>query len=104
MDVKKYGFENLRRTQSIDWRIMVLEEGFWGVTKKEGIGFLKIKFYEKVCVIDLKKNDNLVKTILIVKMLGFSNVFKIVGNSILWVVSSVEKSSKENFHTSMSTY
>ncbi|AES91022.1 hypothetical protein MTR_4g103410 [Medicago truncatula] len=38
MDVRKYGFENLRRTQSIDWRIMVLEEGFWGVTKKEGIG------------------------------------------------------------------
>ncbi|KEH24502.1 hypothetical protein MTR_7g112605 [Medicago truncatula] len=48
MDVRKYGFENLRRTQSIDWRIMVLEEGFWGVTKKEGIGFLKIKFYERV--------------------------------------------------------
>nr|ABN08630.1 hypothetical protein MtrDRAFT_AC157890g31v2 [Medicago truncatula] len=40
MDVRKYGFENLRR-------IMVLEEGFWGVTKKEGIDFLKIKFYEK---------------------------------------------------------
>ncbi|AES94325.1 hypothetical protein MTR_5g013210 [Medicago truncatula] len=38
MDVRKYDFENLRRTQSIDWRIMILEEGFWGVTKKEGIG------------------------------------------------------------------
>ncbi|AES63304.1 transmembrane protein, putative [Medicago truncatula] len=23
MDVRKYGFENLRRTQSIDWRIMI---------------------------------------------------------------------------------
>jgi hypothetical protein len=24
------------------------EEGFWGVTEKEGRGFLKIKFYERV--------------------------------------------------------
>ncbi|AES67211.1 hypothetical protein MTR_2g088090 [Medicago truncatula] len=77
MDVRKYGFENLCRTQSIDWRIMVLEEGFWGVTKKEGIDLTTFKVaasldLDKTILYCKKKKKKKNKTILTLQLVATS--------------------------------